>query len=108
MSDFYAAIAILAGVAARVAIPILVTAVAVYFLRRLDAHWQSEGRNLPASVEKPLCWEIMGCSPARRKECPGYASVLPCWQARRTANGHLLDQCLACKVFLKAPAPSLG
>jgi len=108
MNDLYSLMAVLAGIAIRIAIPILFTAVAVYFLRRLDARWQSEGRNMPARMEKPACWETMGCSPERRKDCPGYLSALPCWQARRSANGYLREQCLACKVFLKAPAASPG
>jgi hypothetical protein len=108
MNDLYSVIAVLAGIAARIALPILVTALAVHFLRRLDARWQSEAKNVPSRAEKPACWEIMGCSPARRKDCPGYVSALPCWQARRLSNGYLREECLACKVFLKAPAASPG
>ena len=105
MSDFYRLMAILTGFVARIAIPVLFTALAVYFLRRLDARWQSEGRSTPA---KPACWETMGCAPERRKDCPGYLSALPCWQARRSANGYLREECLACKIFLKAPVASPG
>ncbi len=100
--------AILLGIAARLVIPLFVTLVAVFFLRRLDARWQKEGRNPPARVEKPACWEIMGCPPEASKECIGRTSPLPCWQAQRTANGYLREQCLTCKVFQKAPAPSLA
>jgi hypothetical protein len=103
-----AVLAVLAGVAVRLAIPILFTAMVVYFLRRIDQQWQAEGKAVPAVALKPACWETMGCSPARRRDCPGYQSALPCWQARRTSSGYLRDECLACKVFLKAPAPSLG
>ena len=106
MNDLYSLIAILVGIAARIAIPALVTALAVYSLRRLDARWQSEATKTPTRLEKPACWEIKGCSPERRKDCPGYGSALPCWQARRTSNGYLREECLGCKVFLKAPAAS--
>ncbi len=108
MNDLYGVIVVLAGIAARIAIPILITALAVYFLRKLDARWQREGAKMPTKMEKPACWEIMGCSPALRKDCPGYLSALPCWQARRSSNGYLREECLACKVFLKAPAASPG
>ena len=108
MNELYSAMAILAGIVVRLAIPILVTALAVYFLRRLDAHWQSEAKNAPVKVEKPECWKIKGCSPAQRKDCPGYISILPCWQARRLSNGYLRQECLECKVFLKAPVPRPG
>ena len=108
MSELASMVAILVGITARLAIPILVTILAVYFLRRLDAHWQAEGQMLPAKVKKPACWEVMGCSPVQRKTCPGFASALPCWQARRTTSGYLREECLICKVFLKAPVPSTG
>ncbi len=99
-------VAILIGVLVRLAIPILVTALAVYFLQRLDARWQTEAGNLPASIKKTSCWKIMGCSPTQRKNCPGYKSPLPCWQARRLPNGYLREECLGCKVFRTAPALS--
>lgn len=102
-------IAVLAGIAVRLLIPILATALVVYLLRRLDERWQTEGEKAPAvPVEKPSCWKLMGCSPQERKSCLGYTSPLPCWQARRTSNGYLREQCLGCKVFLKAPVPSVG
>jgi hypothetical protein len=96
------------GLAARLLIPVIITAVAVYMLRRLDARWQSEGRNAPAKAKKPACWETMDCPPEGRKTCAGYKSPLPCWQARRTENGYLREECLGCKVFAKAPVPGLG
>ncbi len=105
MLDLNSVIALLIGIASRLAIPILITALVVYLLRMLDAHWQAEAQATPTQVEKPACWEIIGCAPAQRKECAGYTSRLPCWQARRTSNGYLREQCLDCKVFLKAPAP---
>ncbi len=101
-------LAILLGIAARLVIPIFVTILAVYFLRRLDARWQKEATNPPARVEKPACWEINGCPPDQSKTCVGRTSPLPCWQARRTANGYLREQCLTCTIFLKAPAPTLA
>lgn len=105
MADLNSLFAVLIGIASRLAFPIFVTALVVLLLRRLDAHWQAEGQKTPAPVEKPVCWEIMGCAPARQKDCPGYASRLPCWQARRAPNGYLREECLGCKVFLKAPVP---
>ncbi len=96
------------GIAARLVIPIFVTLVAVFFLRRLDANWHKEASVAPVKVEKPACWEIMGCSPAASKACVGRTSPLPCWQARRTENGYLREQCLGCVVFHKAPAPVLA
>jgi len=108
MNNIANVIVILLGIAVRLIIPILVTVLAVYFLRKLDAAWQAEGRKVPTKAEKPACWETMNCSPARQKDCPGYNSPLPCWQARRTSSGYLREECLGCKVFLKAPAVSIA
>jgi hypothetical protein len=108
MSDLQSLLAVLIGIGLRLAVPILVTALAVYALQRLDAHWQSEARSMPVKMRKPACWEMMGCSPERRNDCTGSSSPLPCWQARRLDNGYLREECLSCKVFLMTPLPNLG
>ena len=110
MSDVPSLVALITGFALRLAIPILLTALVVALLRRMDARWQTEAEKYPtaAQVEKPACWEIKNCSPEQRKECLGYTSALPCWQARRTSNGYMREECLGCKIFLKAPTPSVG
>jgi hypothetical protein len=100
--------AVLAGFLLRLVIPIVITMVAIYFLRRLDARWQAEAEAealLPV-VEKPHCWETKNCTPEMRATCPGYSSQAPCWQARRNENGYLQEQCLGCDVFRKAPVPA--
>ncbi len=108
MSEFSAALAVVIGVLLRLAIPVLLTIVIVQLLRIQDARWQQEAEQVPSLVEKPACWEINNCPADRRKDCPGYTSPLPCWQARRLTNGYLREECLSCKIFLKAPAPSLA
>jgi hypothetical protein len=104
MDNVYTLLAILTGVTLRLVIPILITVVAVFFLRKLDAHWQSEGKLAPLSVKKPECWKINNCPSALLKTCPGFLSPLPCWQARRLPNGYLRDECFKCKIFRSAPA----
>jgi hypothetical protein len=104
MDNVFALFAILMGVILRLVIPILITVLAVFFLRKLDAHWQSEGESAPLPVKKPECWKINHCPPALRKGCPGYLSPLPCWQAKRLPNGYLQTECLDCKIFRLAPA----
>lgn len=108
MNEVYSVIMVLAGFAVRLAIPILITALIVHFLRGLDERWQREAQQVPAAVEKPACWEIKQCPPEHRKDCQGYASPLPCWQARRMANGYMREECLSCRIFLRMPAPGLG
>jgi len=98
---------LVAGVVIRFAIPVGITAVMIYFLRKLDARWQAEGQSVDqALVEKPRCWEANNCSPEQMASCPGYLSDQPCWQAFRTEDGHLKEKCLGCSVFHHAPIPA--
>jgi hypothetical protein len=99
--------AILTGLLLRLAIPIVGTLILVYFLRKLDAHWQAEAECIPVSVEKVKCWKIKGCSEEQRQHCVAAASPLPCWQAYRLPNGYLLEECTSCEVFTDAPGPTL-
>ncbi len=108
MTELYGTPAILAGIVLRLAIPVLITAIIVHFLRKLDERWQSEAKRAPAQVEKPACWEIMQCTPEQRRDCPAFTSPLPCWQVRRLANGYLREECLECKVFQTSPAPGVA
>ena len=101
-----AALAVIAGLLLRLALPILATALVIVFLRRLDAHWRSEARYAPAKVEKPHCWKIRNCTPAQQKVCLALKSPAPCWQVFRLPNGYLRDQCLTCTVLARAPLPS--
>ena len=107
MEIITAVLAVVAGIALRLAIPIGITAIAIYFLRRLDIRWQTEAEEqllLPV-VEKAKCWKIKGCTAEMRATCAGYQSEQPCWQALREENGYLQERCLGCDVFKKAPVP---
>ena len=107
MDSNMAIYAVITGVTLRLAIPIGITAIAVYFLRRLDTRWKVEAEQqlqLPV-VEKPKCWEAHDCSEEMRANCKGCQSEQPCWQAFRKENGYLKDACLGCDVFRKAPIP---
>jgi hypothetical protein len=100
--------AILVGFGLRLGIPILITLLAIFFLRRLDAHWQSEAeqeQRLPA-ITKAECWKTKGCTPEQRRYCAALPSPLPCWQVFRIKDGRLKEECLECEVFIKAPLPT--
>lgn len=105
MESITSFLALLAGLLLRLAIPIAVTAIFIFLLRKLDAHWQSEAQVL-ALVEKPKCWEIKGCSPEQMENCIAGQSSMPCWQTYRLSNGYLREECLSCEVFRKAPIPA--
>jgi hypothetical protein len=94
-----------AGLLVRLAVPILVTLALIYFLRRLDIRWQREASHVPASAQKPECWDVKDCSPEQRQECAAFSSPLPCWQLFRLPNDYLREDCLSCEVFSGAPIP---
>jgi hypothetical protein len=97
------------GLFLRIGIPVAVTALIFFLLRRLDERWQKEALAIPViSSSKQPCWEIKGCSEEKRKNCPVSSQAgIPCWQVFRTKNGLLRDECLGCDVFHLAPAPAL-
>lgn len=107
METITSLLALLTGLLVRLAIPILITALLIFLLRRLDAHWQREAHLPMLEAKKPECWKIKGCQPEQREHCTGARSPLPCWQALRLPNGYLREGCLTCKVFIEAPAPTL-
>lgn len=93
----------------RLGIPIALTLLLAWALRRLDARWQAEAdtrATLPevkqAAVTKVHCWEMRHCPRQRRENCLAYAQPdIPCWDVFR-ANGHLREQCRDCLVFGRA------
>ena len=107
MVTMTALLVICAGLLVRLAFPIIVTSVLVYFLHQLDARWQAGAELRSVSVPKPECWKIRGFSPEQRKDCIAFSSPLPCWQVFRLPNGYLQEECLSCEVFINAPIPTL-
>ncbi len=97
----------------RLAVPITITAMIVYGLRRLDARWQAEAEAeahhalqiaLPppptVRVATKPCWECNGCPEELRRNCPAYQlAALPCWLARLRVEGRLPAKCYGCKQF---------
>ena len=108
----------LLGVALRIGLPLAATALIVWLLRRLDAHWQAEAERQQArapvaaalpperGLRRTPCWVLNNCPAERRATCPiyGHADLL-CWQYFRDRQGHLQEACLKCQVFRSAPRP---
>jgi len=109
MEWFAGVLAVVTGLIVRLALPIGVSLIAIYFLRRLDSRWQEEARSESAPYHGPsegiLCWEVKDCPPDRRSKCPAFSSTEPCWQVHRQPNGYLLEDCLGCEVFRNTPLP---
>ena len=54
-----------------------------------------------ATPSKP-CWEVQGCPPEVRDQCPAHAlSPLPCWVARPLAAGKKLESCTTCPTYIE-------
>ncbi len=98
---------VIAGFLLRLAIPLALTALLIFFLRKLDARWQREADLPPLAAQKVDCWKIKGCPEDQIENCVGATSPLPCWQAKRLPNGYLREECLTCEIFAKAPIPML-
>jgi hypothetical protein len=109
MDTISTALAVLTGMLLRFGLPILVMAVAVYYLRRLDNRWQEEARRRMAETAvRPAaqtpCWEVHHCQD--KEQCPAYMNpTIPCWQQFRSHEGLLKENCLDCSVFRNTPVP---
>jgi len=95
----------------RFGLPVLATALVIWFFKRLDARWQSEAQEytertgLESLVPAVRCWLLNDCPEERRQKCPAYQNQeKPCWQHYRLVDGSLKESCLSCRVFRGAPA----
>lgn len=95
------------GLILRLGLPVALTALVIFFLRRLDNRWKLEARQknqVPVFAASQPCWEIKHCSPEKMERCPAAGQTLnPCWQVFRSAQGTLKENCLGCEVFVQAP-----
>src|SRR3972149_2592606 len=92
-------LAFLGGLGLLLSIPLAITILTVYFLRKGDERWQAEAEQFPTEivVEKTRCWEARNCAPDMRRICPSPTSPEPCWQIHRRPNGYLREECLTCQ-----------
>lgn len=100
---------IIIGLFIRIVIPVVLTVVVVYGLRKLDERWKQEaaGELRPAAQPRNIgCWEINKCPADKLASCKAYANPdRPCWQVFRQGDGHLQERCLVCQVFRRSPVP---
>lgn len=94
----------------RFGLPILMTALIVYGLRRLDKRWQEQARN-QTPVELILatttpCWEVNNCSADTKYHCSAFLKPeVPCFQQFRAHDGRVKEKCLGCSVYREATVP---
>jgi len=101
-------LAIFLGILIRVAVPLIVTFLFVFFLKRLDERWKRES-DLDGQLVKAGnvgCWDINKCPQEKRAACKAFQNPdTPCWQVFREKNGRLQERCIGCDVFRHAPVP---
>jgi hypothetical protein len=107
VADPITVVAVVAAFLVRFGLPLALTALAIWLLRRLDAHWQAEGTQGALVPLGPRCWEVHGCAPEKRAVCPAFLnSGIPCWQQFRDQQGNLRQSCLVCDFFRLVPPPA--
>ena len=112
MDGFLVTLYMILGLLLRVGVPIGVTLLIGWGLRRLDARWRAEAEAEKASINIMLhttiwqqnpCWAAKNCSEEKRKTCPAYNQrEKACWEVNR-ANGSLSKQCQTCKYRKELP-----
>jgi hypothetical protein len=94
----------------RIGIPLGLTILLSWLLKRLDAQWRDEALNYKAEAitkaEQDLyvtlwarnpCWEDKQCDPEDRLRCKAFLqSQKPCWEVYRT-NGSYNKSCDGCE-----------
>jgi len=98
---------LITGIFVRLIVPLLITALIVFALGKLDARWQAEAekeRQILVKDDMP-CWKEQGLSMDEIK-LRAEKDEQPCWQTHRLSNGYLREACLDCDVFLTAPIPT--
>ena len=73
----------------RLGVPLAITLAVAYGLRRLDAKWEGEAQRQSRSPREAT---VADCRYAGRAD-------MPCWVARRQAEGQLSPECYGCARF---------
>ncbi len=109
MEGFEAIATILLGILLRLGIPVALTVLVIWVLRKLDDSWRKEAEDkglISVSAKNPGCWNIHNCPEKQREKCKAYRNPdQPCWQVFRESGGNLNQKCLDCEVFIHAPIP---
>lgn len=106
----------------RLGMPLAITLLLGYWLRRLDAKWQAEAQVQQEAilsqqekwaepememlrVMKEPCWVIKTCPETVYSQCPAYHHPdVPCWMARFRAEGIIPAKCYRCTLFSQRQA----
>jgi hypothetical protein len=120
MSEFNGALVMVLLFALRCVVPLALTVGLGYAMNRLVDHWNAEdarraiempsrsaqpvGAPQPASALLSLpCWVTNTCPEKQRVDCAAFRNAgLPCWEARRQAEGALPGRCADCPRYQAA------
>ena len=113
MDAFLVTLGLILGFILRLGIPIGITLLLSWGLKRLDAKWRAEAIAEVQKADDVLaqpssaylsgpCWTLVDCPPTKRESCPAYQNPeMPCWEYRRT-NGTYAKTCTTCTVWQQA------
>ncbi len=109
MESVNAFFSIAGGLAIRLGLPVGITALLIWVMRKLDARWQAEANEQAApqpAISRVRCWEKKSCPTEKLETCKAYQrQEIPCWQVFRHQNGELQQACIGCRVLQEAPIP---
>lgn len=98
------------GIVVRFGVPISLTALAIFLLRKLDTQWQQDAESkglVQVRAKNSGCWNAKNCPEEKRSKCKAFSNQdIPCWHQFRDNDGRLLEKCLGCDVFVQAPVPA--
>lgn len=107
MSETQGALVMVLLFALRCIVPLAITIGLGFLMNRLVDHWEAEDarKQAPAAAPAPAtqsilsipCWVTNSCPEKVREKCPAYHHPnVPCWEARRKADGSLMARCADC------------
>ncbi|RME69838.1 MAG: hypothetical protein D6784_17735 [Chloroflexi bacterium] len=126
MDELWLIGAVVAGFVLRLGIPLAVTFLVGYWLRRLDDRWQAEAhaRRVAEAATRndsvlefyttidPPCWAGKNCPETVLHQCPVWlqSNHQPCWLIRYRVEGRLTPNCYHCPYFTarRAIVPQVG
>jgi len=113
MDEFLVTMSMVLGVLLRIGIPIGLTFLLASYLRRLDAKWREEARQVQPGeallremwLNNP-CWAETDCVGEQRENCAAYhQKEVPCWEVYQK-NGSLNRKCQECECHKELLLPS--
>lgn len=121
MSEFNAALVMVALFALRCVVPLALTLGLGYVMNRLVDRWDAEdakraiaipSTSQPQAAPQPSpawlslpCWVTNTCPEKKRADCAAFHKAgLPCWEARRQMEGALPASCPDCPRYQAALA----